>query len=722
MRSQILVCGLLASFFLNAQEKKNVKLVSTYLNKAAILYHKEDYVQALKLSKNALSISLTNEDNYHLALSYNMIGTIYNEFSQSDRAINYYAKGLAYANKAENDTLRLWLTNSLGNVYYYNDISAEKSIFYYSKSLKFAEKINDSVQITYTRLNMASVYFDIDRIDYAMSYVKPLENYIDLKGSAESKITYLDLVGKYYSNKSLHALSEKSFLKAIALAKEAKLNSQLKVLYNNIFQHYLQVNDQVKAKLYQDLISESKENSEFVDELDTIEKVAVQIELDEYKFQFERIELKNEVQNQKIQLSRIIIIGACIILFILLILVYTLYRNNSIRKKSNKKLSIANRDLIQANQAAEENSILKSQFIATVSHELRTPLYGVIGLTNIILEENKNNCNHENLNSLRFSAEYLLALVNDLLEINKAEEKNIFLRSEPFNIREQLEIFNKSLSFIAESNENELIIVVDKEIPEIIVADELRLSQILMNLMSNALKFTEKGTVKMEVSLLSKNDFKCEIEFKITDTGIGIKAEDQEKIFDKFVQLERKKADYQGTGLGLSIVKKLVELFGGKIKVESEENQGTIFLFTISLEYGNKKFVKSNTNKLKSSVKKDLRFLVVEDNKINQIVTKKIIEQHKFDCTVVESGYEALNILKSTSFDIILMDINMPLLDGYETSKMIRAYGIKTPIIALTAFDRTEVESKAKESGITDVIIKPFKSEILFEVIDNLVP
>ena len=722
MRILFFFITIIFSTFSFAQEIEHSKVVEKNLNEAASSFYDQQYLKALNLSKKALSVSLADNDEYHIALSYNLIGTIYNEFSQTERALNFYSKALAYANKSENDKLRLWILSNIGSLYYYdkNKNDFKKSISYYSKSLALAEKLNDSLQITFIRLNIANAYFEIDELDSVITYIKPLDSFIKNKNNPESIITYYNLLGKYNNVKGNNEVAEKNFIKAINLAIEHNLPIQLYDCYTNLSEHYYDIGNPDKGKKYSKLASKYQVDFKTEELLDTIEIVATQIELDEYRYHFEQIELKNELQNQKIRESRIIIIGIGIIVLILLILIYSLYRNITNRKKNNAELYIANQELIKAKNLVEENAVLKSQFISTVSHELRTPLYGVLGLTNIILEENENIINQENLHSLRFSTRYLLALINDLLEINKAEEKKIILKKFPFNLSDEMLIIKNSLLFMADGNGNKLSINMDEKIPKILLGDEIRLAQVMMNLISNALKFTENGLVKVQAELISIQEKTCKIAINVSDTGIGIKEKDLQKIFENFVQIERKQGDYQGTGLGLPIVKKLVTLFGGNINVESVENKGTKFSFTIELEYLNEMPRDNIFNEENNSMEKELKILIVEDNKINQIVTKKIIERKNYSCTIAESGYEALELLKSNAFDVILMDINMPVIDGYETSKLIRELGIQTPIIALTAFERSEVEIKAKQFGISDVIIKPFVPETLFEMMHIL--
>lgn len=427
-------------------------------------------------------------------------------------------------------------------------------------------------------------------------------------------------------------------------------------------------------------------------------------------------------QSSSIMDSKLIILLFVIIFFILLGLLFSLYKNNNYREQMNNELKLANEELKLAKEKAEKASLLKTQFVATITHELRTPLYGVVGITNIILDEHEELANSPHLNSLKFSARYLLALVNDLLQINKIEENKIVLNNMIFNLSDEIKSITESLEFIAIKNNNKLIYNVENTIPEFLIGDKLRLSQIFMNLVSNALKFTKDGEVKITSRQDRVEGTKHYLNFSVQDNGIGIAKDDQEKIFEKFVQIERKEGDYQGTGLGLSIVQKLTELFGSKIYLESEEGVGTTFSFTIGFEVD-----ESKKNQIINNIEVDLspnqiyKILVVEDNKINQIVTKKILESNHFKCTVLEDGYAVLNLLETEDFDVILMDINMPIINGFDTSVLIRKKGITTPIIALTAFDKQEITEQALSCGMNDIIIKPFEQGKLFHVISNLI-
>jgi CheY-like chemotaxis protein len=403
-------------------------------------------------------------------------------------------------------------------------------------------------------------------------------------------------------------------------------------------------------------------------------------------------------------------------------LLYTLFKNNNFKKKANAELSQTNIELLVAKEKAEEATVLKSQFVSTISHELRTPLYGVVGITNMLLDEHKELVNSPHLSSLKFSARYLLSLVNDILQINKIEDNRIILENLTFNISDEINMIKSSLSFIAKTNDNLVQVDVDPNIPEYLIGDKLRLSQIIMNLVSNALKFTKKGEVIISVNLVRVEGKSHFLEFKIQDNGIGIHTADQEKIFDKFVQVGRKETDYQGTGLGLSIVKQLLGLFNSDISLESAVGKGTSFKFVIAFEFNPERTTEIINNILVDmSSTQVVNVLVVEDNHINQVITRKTIEKNNYKCSVVDNGYAALEILEKENFDVILMDINMPLINGFETTRKIRLKGIDIPIVALTAFDKAEITEEALSAGINDIIIKPFDSIKLFEIISILI-
>ncbi len=694
--------------------------VKTQINEAANHFRKGNYEESLLLSKKALVSSFKLKDDYLIAHSYNAIGAVYDEFSQSHRAIEFYTKALLYANRIENDSLCDWIYSNLGTVYYYSKIDTQKGIGYYRKSLFYAERIKDSSQITYAKLNIASAYFSIDEYDKGWPYVKSSANYVLSKGQEEARLSYYMLYGIYLSRHNRPDEAEASFFRGMMIAKKEGMDSFLANIYESLIWHYTTYHKSAQLKETQknfDSINKALYTRERQQQLD---EVAMQIELDEYKNQLEKIEFANEKQLQQVKDSKIITILFAIIVGVLSLFVYTLYKNNNARKRLNAELTQANRELLDARDKAEEISRMKTQFVSTISHELRTPLYGVIGITDMFIEEHQDMVNNELLNSLKFSAHYLLELVNDILQLNKIEDQKVILEKKPFRLGAMIATIMNSLHFIAEKNDNTLRSEIDPEIPESLLGDELRLSQILVNLISNALKFTVKGEVCVKVQSLGCEDGQYKIRFSIADNGIGISKDDQEKIFDKFVQVNRKTGDYQGTGLGLAIVKRLLRLFDSNIHLQSQENVGTTFTFDINFDkaadFGAQQTIAKETREMPP-----LHILVVEDNKINQMVTERILKRFGHHCDLTDNGFDAIEIASAKKYDVILMDINMPMINGFETSVEMRERGITTPIIALTAFDKNEIIPKAAVCGMDGVIIKPFLPETLFSQIAMVV-
>ncbi|MET0759723.1 MAG: response regulator [Flavobacterium sp.] len=710
-------------FGFSQSEKVTDKDVKLLLSKSGDYLSDLECGNSLNLAKKALSAALIIEDIQLVARAYNLIGLNLEEFSDYKKAIHFYYKGLEYANLSSNDTLKYGLNNNLGNVYCYRKVNFKEGIKHYEKGLNFAYKIKDELKITYAKLNIASAYFAIGDYKKGFPYLKSTEKIINGVDGVEAKLYMNAIFGSYYSHINENKKAEASFNEALRLCgenKDAFVENHALDVYDDFSKHYFKNKDYKNAYLYLDKFNQLK-NKVYNDKRANGAKITgTQVELDEYKNQIDKIESEKYIQKLNIKQSKIVVALFIVVFLVLLLLLFTLYKNNRFKKKVNFELTIANQELMIAKEKAEEASKLKTQFVSTISHELRTPLYGVVGITNMILDEHKELINSPYINSLKFSAKYLLSLVNDILQINKIEENKIILESLTFNIADEINTVLSSLQFIANKNKNKIKCEIDTAIPESLIGDKLRLSQILMNLVSNALKFTRKGKVIVTVDLVRVDGKMNYIKFQVKDNGIGIAKDDQDRIFEKFVQIERKEDDYQGTGLGLSIVQRLIGLFGSEIFLESREGEGTNFTFTIGFEADSIK-----SNKIISDFEVDLtsseifKVLVVEDNKINQMVTKKILESNNFKCQVVDDGLIALKLLKKETFDVILMDLNMPVINGFDTSRKIREIGVSTPIIALTAFAKEEVIEEVIASGMNDIIIKPFEPIKLFQVITN---
>ena len=367
--------------------------------------------------------------------------------------------------------------------------------------------------------------------------------------------------------------------------------------------------------------------------------------------------------------------------------------------------------LKEAKENAEAASRSKSEFLSMMSHEIRTPMNAVVGLTNFLIEDNPKKSQIETLNTLNFSAKNLLVIINDILDFSKIEAKKITFDRVPVNIKNLVdEIYREQLRQ-AVARKIAFSLDIDPRIPEYIVCDPTRTSQVLINLISNAIKFTKRGSVSVKLDLVSRTVGQVEIGFSITDTGIGIAEEMQGEIFKSFTQGSKSTTrEFGGTGLGLAITKELLSLQGVDLELKSKLKVGSTFSFTQRFEIGeSSETVKKRTKRERID---GVKVLLVEDNEINVMVAKKFLSKWGAETQIAKNGLEALTKYDD-SIAIIIMDLQMPVMDGYEASRKIREKGSRVPILALTASALIEEQRKIYSAGIDDFVTKPFDPEVL---------
>ncbi len=382
--------------------------------------------------------------------------------------------------------------------------------------------------------------------------------------------------------------------------------------------------------------------------------------------------------------------------------------------------------LIKSKEQAEHGKKVKEVFLANMSHELRTPVNGIIGLTNMLRNTELNEQQSGMIGLLETSSQSLLGVINDVLDISKMEAGKFNIVRSVNNLHQIVRSVYGLLKFKADEHNIEFVLDIDREVPEYILVDSLRLNQILMNLLSNAIKFTERGYIKLKVSVVQKHKEQVKLKFSVIDTGIGIPPGKINHIFESFEQAEEDTAaKYGGTGLGLSIVKKLVELKGGEITVNSEVGKGSTFDFVNWYNVATKptdKAALQPVGKLKHF--KNIAVLVAEDNLVNQFMLSKMLKDWEIDVDVVDTGRKALEKLKEKDYDLILMDTHMPELNGYETAKTIRINFEEPkrsiPIISLSAASFEYEQQEALHAGMNDVLSKPFEPKELNAKIDQL--
>ena len=381
-----------------------------------------------------------------------------------------------------------------------------------------------------------------------------------------------------------------------------------------------------------------------------------------------------------------------------------------------------NLNLKIAKSNAEVASRTKSMFLANMTHEIRTPLNGVIGLSKLLQKTPLNSDQHELLDIITTSGENLLQIINDILDFSKIESGQIQLENINFDLNNLLKNVYQLMKFKADENGIDFGYQISKDIPGMLIGDPLRISQILMNLVNNAIKFTQQGHVNISVELIERSRNSIRIIFRIKDSGIGISDEGKLLLFKEFSQSENSiSRKYGGTGLGLAISKNLVNLMGGEIGVESEIARGSEFWFRIPLKEAKVSGIKPK--EVMEPVPESLKILLAEDNLINQKVARLTLKQFGFACDIANNGLEALELFKMNNYDLVLMDMQMPELDGLRATEMIRTFekdqmiSVPAYIVALTANAMAEDKQRCLISGMNNFLSKPFTENELSQVL-----
>ncbi|MFM2358828.1 MAG: hypothetical protein RLY16_821 [Bacteroidota bacterium] len=393
------------------------------------------------------------------------------------------------------------------------------------------------------------------------------------------------------------------------------------------------------------------------------------------------------------------------------------YLDEQINKRKEAEI-----ELLKAKEEAEQANSTKSEFLSVMSHEIRTPLHAVIGMGHLLMNDNPRPDQLNNLKILRTASENLLVLINDILDFSKIEAGKIDLESADFNIKQLIADVKLANSVRAQERGNKIKFMLDDELPSIVKGDSVRLGQILTNLVSNAIKFTRNGAVNIEAELLKLHNNNATIKFSVTDTGVGIAPENLEKIFQTFTQASSSiTREFGGTGLGLTITRRLLNLMGSEIMVSSELGKGSSFYFTLEMEINpnatEEVFVKATNDYDLTGIK----ILLVEDTPFNILYATQLIEGWHAKVEVAENGLIAIEKAKENQYNIILMDLQMPEMDGYTATQRIRQFNNEIPILALTASATSNVKEKTYSAGMNDYITKPFNPDEFYQRIKRYV-
>ncbi len=680
------------------------------------------YGKALSYSYIAIQHATSNEDDNSLASSYYALATTYRRMNYMGKAQKYFEKSLAIHKELNNTRQILLVYQDLSQMMQQQE-KFEASHKYLSTAQEFAkttDNVEDKLLLDWPRIALLQAE---KRYDDVLAFVEEVETRV--KASKNNKVFFIASLNflEFVKGEAYYHLGDyenaQQFLEKhihheyVHVSNLATSYHQLSVIYKS--QGNIEKQREAELK-YQENLKKSLND----DEKRLTEELHTEYSLSKDQLKLDELEAKNYQKSIIVNRFKVVLIIIILLLIGCLILGTLIVKAIYKKIKSNKLLRIKYNKLEEAKLKAEMTSKTKSNFFSMMSHELRTPLYAVTGITHLLLEEDPKPSQQQYLKSLKFSGDHLLSLVNNILQANKLEDNTITIGESTFNLKANIDNIIKSFDLLIKDQENELNIAYDTEIPELLVGDSLKISQILINLISNAIKFTKNGTIRLSVEKLAETAEDVQLHFCVQDTGIGIPKEKQEKVFEVFSQNhDAANQEYQGSGLGLSIVKKLLQLYDSDIHLESKVNVGTTFTFDI-------RFPKATEHTdIHAEVDIDdvdfsqLKMLVVDDNKINQMLTQKILSTKQITTDIVASGAEAIEIVKNNHYDLILMDIHMPEMDGYEATSAIRKFNKKVPIIAFTAVSLDDSLPKIINSGMNDMIIKPFVAKQLFMLIQK---
>ncbi len=675
-------------------------------------YFQKNYDFVIEKGNSVISLALEENDVEKIIDLSSLIG---NAFLKSQDTIASKKVFSENVNRAlqNNDPKSIVTTQiDLANLYALQG-QTQDAIKLYERAIFSAKISADSTALFILHNNLSDLSINTEDVALASFHVPKTVEYAEYANSKYFSVAAKSLEGRlsYIKGDSKNAIR---ILEECAIeAKEINFDEVLIQIYEYLSKSYVLDGDYRAAYNANSELQTYLSKQYETDKIQAIETATARYKLDQYQLELKEQALQAEIDTQEAmrqtQLLWIKIASGILFVFFLFLLFSYLRR-----RKLLKNLRQKNKQYLNEKEKTEELSKAKSRLFSNITHELRTPMYGIIGISNMLLKNPKFDTEKEHISTLKFSADYLLSLINNALYFNKIDaEKNERLKERVFNIHTLVENVVDSIKFLNNGHPNEFIIEVDKDLPKHLKGDEVKLSQVLMNLLSNASKFTNDGVIIIKLKRLEDpGTNQVKIGFSIKDNGVGIHPEIQKDIFNDFVQdYEFHKNDINGSGLGLPIVKKILKQHKSNIHLVSELGDGTEVTFNIVYKIAKKSDQSVKNEMVDTEALSGKRILIVDDNKINRMVTQREVENYGAEAILATGGEEAIQLFKKQRFDLILMDINMPGMNGFEATEQIRNFDKDIPILALTAVEREKVLEQNGFSLLNDVVIKPYKGE-----------
>ncbi|SFU71882.1 His Kinase A (phospho-acceptor) domain-containing protein [Pustulibacterium marinum] len=701
------------------------------LNRAYDFYDKGNYKKSVKEGRELLRVAYELNNLEYIGEAYYLLGLNDETIEEYGRAKEKYLKALSIAEKRNDSIFILDIYNGLGNIASLRDNDFEKSEEYYLKGLEIGKAINDPYKMSFI-INICWDYLENEQTQKVLPYLSDLYAYSnenDLKelsideAKSFSNVNYI--LGRYLGEKSNFSKAHYYLNKSITTAKQSSNYEELSDAYladSKVFEKQKKIDS-----AYLQLMNHNKFYKLFLDK-----NMLNKLQVEEVKFNIEEYERALELSQKEQQFSESIATNRSklnrvylIIAILLLILVFVVLHQNSRRKKLIENLNKKNKALKLAEKKAAIAAEAKSNFVSNISHELRTPLHGVIGITSLLLSEDEiSPKNKKLLKSLKFSGDYLLGLINNVLLMSKIDRHKIKIMPRSIELKNVFNHIGRTASYSAEKKNVAISFQIEENVPKYLILDDSVLSEVLINLIDNAVKFSENGNVWIRAKVPKEANVdlkeKVFIRFEVEDNGRGIPAEQKESIFYKFSQISGNESIMEGTGLGLSIVQNLLLQMGSDIHLESEIGKGSLFYFDLLCGITKVKEQEKVVEKEEVIYNFDnKRILMVEDNEINKLVTQKFLSPFNIHLDLASEGNSGWEKIQKNTYDLILLDINIPYFNGYEIAQKTRAQNINTPIVAVTASELAEIEEQVYNSGMNDILIKPFNKSNLLEILSK---
>lgn len=669
-----------------------------------------------------LIINAKQIDAYSLELRLrNMLGNSFVRLDDLERADIFFSQALELA-KEKKDTLGILnMYVNLGNTYFDDDqnLSAE----YFIKALDYDDDSDLGMQIRFiVKHNLAELYTNMKQPAMARTYLDAIEPLLWREEMDTRRNTFQGTLNNIkagiYLLENNPEESVKRSLESLKYQEFVDDNYKFKN-YKNLMTAYEQLGDYKKLNDVHKVYDSLKDLRNEKEKVKRQQIARVESNLNKVVRDLRASQLENDLVTQKASVGKMFLIFFIVVAALLLLVAILLLKAKNKRDRLLKGLITKNKQYLEAKEVSEKLAKSNTRFLSTISHELRTPLYGIVGLSTSFLNDPRLSEFKKEFKSLKFSADYLLALVNDVLHINKfSSQKGHELKEVHFELSLLLKNILQTFTFLNEKHNNVVTKSLDPEIPCILYGDQIKLSQVLMNLMSNASKFTEDGHISLTVTKHSQSGNNLQLLFEIKDSGRGIHPDHQKGVFEEFTQVKDSyDGEIGGTGLGLPIVNKILSILGSTLNMSSVYNEGTTFSFLLNLSVGELAGIKKDVRSTDINSLKDKKVLIVDDNKINQLVTQKVLEQHGMTHKTACNGLRALEIVEKETFDFILMDINMPVMNGIEATQKIREFDVETPIIALTATNFMNPDKEVYCYGVNSIIVKPYDTEHLLQAL-----